>query len=197
MSGLWSVGLPPSSLWLRSAHSLPPFPTWNILIAMWDQQLFSPISPPHPRSGEPEPLVTLVMIFEMHSTPLASRHCEMNIIYQASSPKSGPLLLPLWTHSPCLRTCHPHLTRLVPHFPGKGGGDSCLCLAVGVKLRWMAVVLQSMCAWHEHCVHTGCQRDPLNDRLAGTLLPHLGIRDINNNCLLRTWNSMKVTPTIP
>lgn len=54
-----------------------------------------------------------------------------------------------------------------------------------------------MSAWHEHCVHTGCQRDPLNDWPACTLLPHLGIRDINNNCLLRTWNSPKVTPSLP
>lgn len=106
------------------------FPTCNTI----NSNMGSTAIPPS--SGKPELLITLVVILEMHSTPLASRHENDHYIYQASSPKSGTGFFPLRTYSPCLRTCHPHLTRLVPQFLSKGGEQlSVSCIWVETEMN--------------------------------------------------------------
>lgn len=68
-------------------------------------------------------------------------------------PRVGLCFFPLWTHPPCLRTCHPHLTRLVPQFPGKGGKQLSVSCSWGeTEMNGCGFAVDACLAW-TLCTH--------------------------------------------
>lgn len=154
MSGLWSAGLPPSSLWLRSAYSLSPFPLEILLIATWDQQLFSPPTPAQVSRNLWSPWLCYAPL------RCIAHHWQADTVKWTLYTRPRPLLprvglcfFPLWTHPPCLRTCHPHLTRLVPQFPGKGGKQLSVSCSWGeTEMNGCGFAVDACLAW-TLCTH--------------------------------------------
>lgn len=153
MSGLWSAGLPPSSLWLRSSHSLSPFPLEILLIATGTNS-YSPQSP-HPTPAQVSRNLWSPWLWSLRCT---AHHWQADTVKwtlhtRSLLPRVGLCFLPLWTHPPCLRTCHPHLTRLVPQFPGKEGKQLSVSCSWGeTEMNGCGFAVDACLAW-TLCTH--------------------------------------------